>query len=131
MEYFIIEEGVMWNGIFDILKEKAAAGVEVRLMYDDLGSVNTLDWDFYKKIQQYGIICVKFNPFKPVISERHNNRDHRKITVIDGKTAFIGGINLADEYINVKKRFGYWKDTALYLRGNAVKSMAALFFAKL
>lgn len=127
MEYFIIEEGVMWNGIFDILKEKAAAGVEVRLMYDDLGSVNTLDWDFYKKIQQYGIICVKFNPFKPVISERHNNRDHRKITVIDGKTAFIGGINLADEYINVKKRFGYWKDTALYLRGNAVKSMAALF----
>ena len=127
MEYFIIEDGIMWNGIFDILKEKAASGVEVRLMYDDLGSVNTLDWDFDKLMNKYGIICVKFNPFKPVISERHNNRDHRKITVIDGKVGFVGGVNIADEYINEKKRFGHWKDTAVKLEGSAVKGLTALF----
>lgn len=127
MEYFIIEDGVMWSGILDILKEKSASGVEVRLIYDDLGSVNTLNWDFDKIMRQNGIICIKFNPFKPVISERHNNRDHRKITVVDGKVAFVGGLNLADEYINVKKRFGHWKDTAVKLEGCAVKSLAALF----
>lgn len=127
MEYFIIEEGVMWNRIFEILKQKAASGVEVRLMYDDLGSVNTLKWDFNRKITKYGIHCVKFNPFKPVISERHNNRDHRKITVIDGNVAFVGGLNLADEYINLKDRFGHWKDTAVRLKGDAAKSFAALF----
>ncbi|MBQ8525113.1 MAG: cardiolipin synthase [Clostridia bacterium] len=127
MEYFIIEDGIMWNSIFEILKEKAASGVEVRLMYDDLGSVNTLEWDFDRQMRRNGIICVKFNPFKPVISERHNNRDHRKITVVDGDVAFVGGLNLADEYINAKQRFGYWKDTAIRLRGNAVKSLAALF----
>ena len=127
MEYFIIEEGVMWNSVYEILKEKAASGVEVRLMYDDLGSVNTLGWYFDKKVSQEGIICVKFNPFKPVISERHNNRDHRKITVIDGNVAFVGGHNIADEYINAKQRCGYWKDTAIRIRGNAVKSFAALF----
>ena len=127
MEYFIIEEGIMWDSVYEILKEKAASGVEVRLMYDDLGSVNTLKWDFDRKLQQNGIICVKFNPFKPVISERHNNRDHRKITVIDGNVAFVGGQNIADEYINEKNRFGHWKDTAVCLRGSAVKSLAALF----
>lgn len=127
MEYFIVEDGVMWQSIFEILREKAANGVEVRLMYDDLGSVNTLPWDFDREMQRYGIICVKFNPFRPVISERHNNRDHRKITVVDGKVAYVGGVNIADEYINVKKRFGVWKDTAVRLDGEAVMSLAALF----
>lgn len=127
MEYFIIEDGIMWSSVFEILKEKAVSGVEVRLMYDDLGSVNTLDWDFDRRMRKEGIICVKFNPFKPVISERHNNRDHRKITVIDGNVSFVGGLNLADEYINVKQRCGHWKDTAVMVRGNAAKSLAALF----
>ena len=127
MEYFIIEQGVMWDKIFEILKEKASMGVEVRLMYDDLGSVNTLNWDFDRQMKKEGIICLKFNPFKPIISERHNNRDHRKITVIDGKVGFIGGANIADEYINVKSRFGYWKDTAVSVKGKGVKSLTAMF----
>ncbi len=127
MEYFILEDGVMWESIFEILRAKAESGVEVRLMYDDLGSVNTLPWDFDRIMQRCGIICVKFNPFRPVISERHNNRDHRKITVIDGKVGYVGGVNIADEYINAKERFGVWKDTAVRLEGEAVASLAALF----
>lgn len=127
MEYFIVEDGVMWQSIFNILRDKAESGVEVRFMYDDLGSVNTLPWDFDRMMQKYGIICVKFNPFRPVISERHNNRDHRKITVVDGRVGYVGGVNIADEYVNAKERFGVWKDTAVRLEGTAVASLAALF----
>jgi cardiolipin synthase len=117
----------MWQRIFEILKSKASQGVDVRFMYDDLGTVKTLPWNFDKTLKKHGIKCVKFNPFKPVVSERHNNRDHRKITVIDGKIAFVGGINIADEYINKKERFGVWKDSAVMLRGDAVKSFVLLF----
>lgn len=100
LEYFIVEEGVMFNQILDILKEKAAKGVDVRFIYDDFGSVTTLPADYYKKMRSFGIQCVKFNPLYPVMSVIMNNRDHRKILVIDGKVGFTGGINLADEYIN-------------------------------
>ena len=102
MEYFIIGEGYMWDSILDVLKEKAANGVEVRLIYDDLGCVNTLPPQYYRTLQSYGIRCAAFNQFRPVLNVVMNNRDHRKITVIDGHTAFTGGINLADEYIKAK-----------------------------
>ena len=128
MEYFIVQEGVMWDSVLDILKRKLAAGVEVRFMYDDLGSVSTVKWNFNKKLNNMGIKCVKFHPFIPVVSERHNNRDHRKITVIDGRCAFIGGANIADEYINhVDKVGGYWKDSAIKVTCAAVKSISCKF----
>lgn len=127
MEYFIIDCGKMWEGISEILARKAAAGVEVRVMYDDIGSAGRLGAFYYKKLRKAGINCVKFNPFRPVVSGIHNNRDHRKITVIDGKCAYTGGVNIADEYINEKKRFGHWKDTALRVEGEAVKNFTAMF----
>ena len=127
MEYFIIERGVMWNGILDILAEKAQSGVEVRVMYDDMGSVAKLPMTYPKKLKKLGIQCVKFNPFRPVLSGIHNNRDHRKITVIDGKVGFVGGANLADEYINVTSPFGHWKDSAVRLKGEVVKSLTLMF----
>ena len=127
MEYFIIGEGYMWDSILDVLKEKAANGVEVRLIYDDLGCVNTLPPQYYRTLQSYGIRCASFNQFRPVLNVVMNNRDHRKITVIDGHTAFTGGINLADEYINHIEKHGYWKDTAIMLRGECVKSFTLMF----
>lgn len=127
MEYFIVEEGVMFNQILDILKEKVAQGVEIRFIYDDFGCVTTLPANYYKTMQSYGIQCVKFNPLYPVMSVIMNNRDHRKILVVDGKIGFTGGINLADEYINEVERFGYWKDTGLRLIGDAVWSFTVMF----
>ena len=128
MEYFIIAHGIMWDSIYEVLLEKVNEGVEVRIMYDDLGSVSTLKYDFNKKLSETCIKCIKFHPFIPILSELHNNRDHRKITVIDGKCAFIGGINIADEYINKNNRIeGHWKDTAIKLEGEAVKSVTAMF----
>lgn len=127
MEYFIVEEGVMFNQILEILKEKVAQGVEVRFIYDDFGCVTTLPAEYYKKLQSFGIQCVKFNPLYPVMSVIMNNRDHRKILVVDGKIGFTGGINLADEYINEVERFGYWKDTGIRLEGEAVWSFTVMF----
>ena len=127
MEYFIIDEGEMWNSIFDILVEKAKSGVEVRVLYDDLGTIGKLKRNFYKKLRANGIKCHKFNTFKPVISAVHNNRDHRKITVIDGKIGYTGGVNLADEYINKKQLYGHWKDSAVKISGVAVKNMTSMF----
>lgn len=127
MEYFIIGEGYMWDSILDVLKEKAANGVEVRLIYDDLGCVNTLPSQYYRTLQSYGIRCASFNQFRPVLNVVMNNRDHRKITVIDGHTAFTGGINLADEYINKKMRFGHWKDSGVWLHGDAVWTFTVMF----
>lgn len=127
MEFFIVEEGYMWNSVLDILKEKAKAGVEVRFMYDDMCSLYLLP-DFYPKVLEAdGIKCKTFSPIKPIFSSRYNNRDHRKILVIDGKVAFTGGTNLADEYINRKVRFGHWKDTAIRLRGDAVERFTFMF----
>ncbi|MDE7298387.1 MAG: cardiolipin synthase, partial [Lachnospiraceae bacterium] len=127
MEYFIIAEGRMWDTILEILKEKAAAGVDVRLLYDDVGCLRLLPFQYYETIRGFGIKCEAFNPFVPFVSTVMNNRDHRKILVIDGETGFTGGINLADEYINEKERFGYWKDTGIMLKGDAVWNLTVMF----
>lgn len=127
MEYFIIREGKMWNSILEVLKRKAAAGVKVRVMYDDLGCFFMLPTDYPKQLESMGIECAVFNPFRPMLTVSQNNRDHRKITVIDGKVAFTGGINLADEYINAYEKHGHWKDTAVMLRGKAAWSLTLMF----
>ena len=127
LEYFIIGEGKMWGEILEILKEKAAQGVDVRLLYDGFGSQMILPDHYDRTIRKYGIKCKIFNKFRPFLSTTQNNRDHRKIVVIDGVTAFNGGINLADEYINEKERFGHWKDTAVMLKGEAVWSFTIMF----
>lgn len=127
LEYFIVEEGKMWNEILEILKDKVKEGVEVRFMYDGMCSIVLLPRNYPKRLQAEGIQCKMFNPIRPVLSSYQNNRDHRKICVIDGKVAFTGGINLADEYINEKIRFGHWKDTAVMLEGEAVQSFTMMF----
>ncbi len=128
VEYFIIEEGEMWDTILDILKDKVQEGVDVRVMYDDIGSMFTLPRDYARDLEERtGIKCSVFNRFVPVLSLRLNNRDHRKICVIDGKVGFTGGINLADEYINAKVKYGHWKDSAILVRGEAAWSMAVMF----
>ncbi|MGN1346135.1 MAG: cardiolipin synthase [Eubacteriales bacterium] len=127
LEYFIIDYGTMWDKIHDILVRKVAAGVDVRLIYDDMGCISTLDKNFAAKLEAEGIRCRVFHKFVPVLSAHQNNRDHRKICVIDGVCAFTGGINLADEYINAVERFGYWKDTAVMLKGSAAWSFTVMF----
>ena len=127
LEYFIIAEGSMWSDVLDILTEKAAAGVEVRVIYDGVGSAPTLPSDYPQQLAQKGIRCQEFQPFRPLLSIHQNNRDHRKICVIDGVTGFVSGLNLADEYVDRLDRFGYWKDNALRLRGEAVWSLAVFF----
>lgn len=127
MEYFIVDEGKMFDGILEILKEKVKEGVEVRFMYDDVGCITMLDRHYYQKLRQYGIKSVAFNPFVPLVSLVMNNRDHRKITVIDGKVAFCGGYNLADEYINVRDKYGHWKDSGIMIKGSAVWPLCKMF----
>lgn len=127
LEYFIIEEGIMWNAILDILKKKVAEGVEVRLMYDGTCTLALLPPNYPKVMKEAGIDCKVFAPIRPALTTSQNNRDHRKIVVIDGKTAFVGGVNLADEYINKKIRYGHWKDVAIMLRGEAVRSFTEMF----
>ena len=128
LEYFIIEDGAMWGAILDILTEKVKEGVDVRVMYDDIGCMFTLPREYAAELEKRtGIQCCVFNPFVPILSLRLNNRDHRKILVVDGKVAFTGGINLADEYINQKVRFGHWKDSAILVRGEAAWSMTVMF----
>lgn len=127
MEYFIVEEGRMWNSILEVLEEKARAGLDVRFIYDDLGSVSLLPPGYDRQLEARGIRCMAFNPFVPLWSLVMNNRDHRKITVIDGHTAFSGGVNLADEYINKKERFGHWKDVAVKITGDAVRSFTVMY----
>lgn len=127
LEYFIIEEGVMWNSILEILVEKARQGLDVRVIYDDVGCLLTLPYRYHQYLEKLGIKCCVFNPLTPVLSLGHNNRDHRKIAVIDGYTGFTGGINLADEYINVYEKYGHWKDSAIMLKGEAVWSFTVMF----
>ena len=127
LEYFIIEPGVFWDSILAILERKAAQGIEVRVIYDDMGCMFTLPRDYDEVLAQKGIQCRVFNRFLPVMSLRLNNRDHRKLLIIDGKVGFTGGINLADEYINVRERFGTWKDSSILLEGDAVWSMTVMF----
>lgn len=127
MEYFIIAKGEMLDGILDILREKAGEGVDVRIIYDDIGCEAAELYRFSQEMEQIGIRCLPFNPIIPLISTVMNHRDHRKITVIDGEIAYTGGINIADEYINRKERFGHWKDTGLRLRGEAVWNFTVMF----
>lgn len=127
MEFFIVENGEMFGQIRDILQRKAKEGVDVRFIYDDFGCVTTLPSKYYQAMQEIGIKCVRFNPLYPLMSVLMNNRDHRKILVVDGKVGFTGGINLADEYINKVERFGYWKDAGLRLEGEGVWSFTVMF----
>lgn len=127
MEYFIVEDGEMWQAVLDVLKRKAAEGVEVRVMYDGMCSVVLLPYGYPKELAKYGIKSKMFAPIRPVLSTSQNNRDHRKIVSIDGKVAFTGGINLADEYINRKLLYGHWKDTAVMLEGDAAESFTMMF----
>ena len=127
LEYFIVQEGKMWDTILEILKRKAAQGVTVRLLYDDFGCFALLPKDYPKQLKKFGIECAIFNPFRPFLTIKQNNRDHRKIVSIDGKVAFTGGINLADEYINVKERHGHWKDASIMIEGKAAWSFTLMF----
>lgn len=127
VEFFIINSGKMWDGIFQILREKVKEGVEVRLIYDDVGSIRNLPKRFYADMKEAGIEILTFNPLKPFASLIYNNRDHRKIIVVDGDVAYSGGINIADEYINEEKRFGYWKDSGIRVEGDAVWNFSVMF----
>jgi len=127
LEFFILKEGIMLNSILKILERKAAQGIDVRIMYDDLGCFFTLPPDFQKKLKEKGIKTFIFNKFRPIVSSLQNNRDHRKIISIDGKIAFTGGLNLADEYINAVDRFGHWKDAAIMIEGDAAWSLTLVF----
>ncbi len=127
MEYHAIEDAESWHAIRDILAERAKAGVEVRVFYDDMGSLGFINMDFVKRTESYGIQCRVFNPFLPGLNLFLNNRDHRKITVIDGRVGYTGGYNLANEYFHVTEPFGFWKDTGVRLEGDAVQSLTVMF----
>ena len=127
MEYFIIEEGIFWNSILDILKRKASEGVTVRLLYDDIGCMSTLPGNYHKTLKRFGIEAMPFSRLRGQADGEFNNRSHRMICVIDGKVGYTGGVNIADEYINKIKRFGHWKDTGLRLEGEAVWELTRLF----
>lgn len=127
IEYFIIAEGKFWNSMLDIMERKAKQGVDVRVIYDDFGSLTTLPTGYSYLLLRKGIKCIQFNPIKLFFSGTLNNRDHRKILVIDGKVAFSGGINLADEYINEYERFGHWKDIGFKTTGPVVQSYTYMF----
>ena len=127
MEYFLVSEGYMWDEILKVLKRKSAAGVEVRFLYDGMNAFTNLPYNYPRQLEQAGIRCKMFAPIRPFVSTHYNNRDHRKITVIDGHTAFTGGINLEDCYINLNSPYGHWKDTAVMLKGDAVQSFTMMF----
>lgn len=127
MEYFIINKGTMWNQILDILKEKASEGIDVRVMYDDMGSIAMLPDNYGNELKKYGIKCILFNKLSPFRGIFMNNRDHRKMTIIDGKAAFSGGVNISDEYINLTHPHGYWKDNGIKIIGDAIWNLTNMF----
>ena len=129
LEFFTIREGVMWNAILDILAQKAAGGLDIRVIYDDMGTIKTLPSHYNRKLEALGIKCVVFNPMTPVLSVRHNNRNHRKICIIDGRIGYTGGFNLSDEYINAEERFGQWVDSGIEIRGDAVENLLVPYLA--
>ncbi len=126
-EYFIVAHGKMWDSILEILEEKASQGLDVRVMYDDFGCISTLKNSYPKELEAKGIKCVAFNSLNPIAGVIMNNRDHRKILVIDGKVAFSGGINIADEYININSKYGHWKDNGIKISGDAVWNYSVMF----
>lgn len=127
IEFFIITDGKYWKEIKQILIDKAKEGVEIKLIYDDMGSSGSISPKTPKELRKYGIGCYKFHPFKPILSGIYNNRDHRKIVVIDHDYGYTGGINLADEYGNLIKRFGYWKDSMIRIEGSAIDNLITIF----
>lgn len=127
LEFFIIEEGKFWNTILQILKDKASTGLEVKLVYDDIGCMSTLPGSYYKGLKKYNIEAIPFSKLRGTADGEFNNRSHRKILVIDGNIAFTGGVNIADEYINEVVRFGHWKDTGVRLKGRCVNELTRLF----
>ena len=127
LETFIIAEGQFWESLLVILKERAAAGVDVRLIYDDIGSLTRVPMNYAAALEKQGIKCICFNRLRPVVDVGQNNRTHRKITVIDGETAFTGGLNFADEYLNITHPYGHWKDCGIMMKGRAAQSFAAMF----
>lgn len=127
LEYFIVDEGYMWGRILKILEQKAAAGVEVRALYDGTCALYKLPYQYPKQLEQLGIQCRMYAPLRPLVSTHYNNRDHRKILVVDGRCAFTGGINLADEYINRTHPHGHWKDVAIRITGEAVRTFTLMF----
>ena len=131
MEFFIITDGKWWSAVQEVLKEKAAEGVDVRIVYDDMGCGGTISSRTPRILGKFGIKCYKFHPFRPILSGVYNNRDHRKIVVIDHQMAFTGGMNLADEYANDIKRFGYWKDTMIKIEGSAINNLITVFLQNL
>ncbi len=129
LEYFIIDEGELWSEVHGILKQKASEGVEVRLLYDDFGCMKTLPSYYELTLRREGISTYRFSRVSPRVSSIHNNRDHRKICVVDGRVGYTGGVNIADEYINRIVRFGYWKDGGIRLCGDAVRGLTKLFLS--
>ncbi len=129
LEYFIIEDGVMWQGIYERLIKKAGAGVDVRILYDDIGCMSRLPRSFDKRLRREGISCLRFSRVTPKVTSVHNNRDHRKLLVVDGELAFTGGVNIADEYINLKDFYGHWKDGGAMVLGEAARGFTALFLS--
>ena len=127
LEYYIVDEGLMWDSILEVLEEKAAQGIEVKMLYDDIGCMVTLPGDYTVHLRSKGIDAHKFNKVIPRITVAYNNRDHRKILVIDGQISYTGGINLADEYINHIERFGHWKDSGIRIDGPATQAFTRLF----
>jgi len=127
LEYFIVEPGAMWDSILNILKEKAQSGVEIKMLYDDIGCATTLPHNYDKELRKLGINCYNFNKVSPKANCSSNNRNHRKILVIDGKVGYTGGINLADEYINKIEKHGHWKDGGIRIIGDAVKGLTRMF----
>ena len=126
IEFFIISDGKMWSAVKDVLIQKAKEGVDVRIIYDDMGCSGTISSRTPKILGKFGIKCLKFHPFRPILSGVYNNRDHRKIVIIDHQMAFTGGMNLADEYANDIVRFGYWKDTMIKIEGSAINNLLAM-----
>ena len=127
LEYFIIEHGKMWDSIHEILLEKISEGVEVKILYDDVGVFGKLKDSYHRKLRKEGIECYKFARLTALLSAKYNNRDHRKITIIDGKVAYTGGINISDDYVNITNRLGHWKDTAIKIKGSAVNTLTMMF----
>ena len=130
MEFFIVGDGEEWKQVREILVQKASEGVDVRLIYDDFGSVGVLKGSEFKDLRKLGVKAYKYNKFKPFVSGIYNNRDHRKICVVDHIAGFTGGMNLADEYANLEMRFGYWKDTMIKIEGSAISNLIQLFLAQ-
>jgi len=129
MEFFIIKEGRLWQDILEILKQRAAEGVEVKIVYDDFGTIDSFRPGYFKRLSRYNIEAVVFNRLHPTLNQFINYRSHRKIVVIDGLVAYTGGVNIGDEYINLKSKFGHWQDCGIKVYGEAVFPHTVMFFS--